>query len=1232
MRSTGWVVRLTRLVLAHRRNVSLALGASIVGMVISAVVPVVERTIIDSVVIAKTQPLLPWLLALIALGLIGFALSFVRRYAGGRLAFDVQHQLRNSIFEHLQRLDFARHDELATGQLVSRANSDVGLVQGLLSFTPLLIGNLVMLLFAVVVMLVVSPELALVEIASIPVLAFASLKLRKSVFPASWDAQQKEGEVAVVVEEAVTGVRVVKGFGMEAREQGKLSQRAEDLYRSRVRLIGLQSKLQALLGFIPMLTQAGVLGFGGYLALHHHLTIGSFLLFSSYVVQIGSPVRQLSTLISFSQQARAGAERIFDLLDSNPIVQESRSALPLKPSGGRIEFRHVNFGYSKDHRVLDDFSMTVNAGETVALVGLSGSGKSTLALLVPRFYDIASGQILIDGQEISSVTIDSLRSQVGVVFEESFLFSDTIRANIAYGRPDADFDSVKKAAAMAGADSFISEFENGYETVVGERGLTLSGGQRQRVALARALITNPSILLLDDATSAVDAVTEAEINEALSRFKQEKTVILIAHRRSSLALADRIVLVDKGRVIAEGSHDELLTASPLYRELFEGDEESLNENLAETAIKAPRWDVPAEEARQVSRPVTQRISMPRGGGGGGKGMMGMALTATPDLLAALEKLPPADDVHGVDLEDQARLRHRFSLRELIRPFRLGFIAGLLLVAADTGLTILGPVFTKTGIDSGVLAGSRVALILAFGGFLLAAIADLFVMWAENFITGRTAERLLLALRVRIFSHLQRLGLDFYESEMGGRIMTRMTTDVDALSNLLQTGLINALVSLLSFVGVAAALIVMSPKLTLYAFAVIPPLALATFWYQRSSSAAYSIARERIAEVNANLQEGLSGVRVTQAFRRQAKNSSDFSKISGSYRDARVNAQKLVAIYFPFILLLSDLASASILGAGAGLVQSHQIKVGVLIAFSLYMDQLFSPLQQLSQTFDQWQQARVSMYQISRLMEREISTPQPAVPVHLNSVRGDIIFESVHFRYPGSAKEALSGLSMVIHGGDTVALVGTTGAGKSTVVKLIERFYDPTSGRITIDGQDLRSLDLGEFRSKLGFVPQEPFLFTGTIAENIAYTHPDASREEIQESAKAVGAHDFISALPAGYGFFVAERGKALSAGQRQLIALARAHLANPSILLLDEATANLDLATEARVNAALGILSRGRTTIIVAHRLPTAARADRIFVIEDGSVVEAGSHTSLLEAEGVYASMWRSFEDVYGVA
>lgn len=1232
MNGDNWGLRLTRLVLVHRRNVVLALGASISGMIISAIVPIVERAIIDHVVIAGNAPLAPLLAALVGLGVLGFALSFVRRYAGGRLAFDVQHQLRNSIFEHLQRLDFARHDEMATGQLVSRANSDVGLVQGLLSFMPLLVGNLAMLVFAVVVMIVVSPEMALVELVSIPILAFASLKLRSSVFPASWDAQQKEGEVAVIVEEAVTGVRVVKGFGMEGRELGKLSSAAQSLYRSRVRLIRLQSKLQSLLSFIPSLTQVGVLGLGGYLALHHRLSIGSLLLFSSYVVQIGAPVRQLSMLVSFSQQARAGAERIFDLLDSNPVVQESKDSKSLDLKDGRIEFRHVNFGYLKDHLVLDDFSLTIDPGETVALVGLSGSGKSTIALLVPRFYDVSSGEVAIDGHDVKSLTIDSLRAQVGVVFEESFLFSDTVAANIAYGKPDATMEMVAEAARMSGAHEFISELTDGYDTVVGERGLTLSGGQRQRIALARALLTNPKILILDDATSAVDVVTESGINQALSRFKKRKTVILIAHRRSSLTLADRIVLVDRGRVVAEGSHESLISDSAVYRALFEGDQETLNESADSVLVPAVSQIASLKGSPETM--LAQRITapLPGGGGGGGRGIMGIPLSATPQLLAALEELPPAVDDHKVDIDYQAMPRNRFSLGELADPFRKGLVLGFLLVVLDTALSILGPIFTKTGIDSGVLTGSGAMVLLAFGAFFASAVADLFVMWGENYVTGRTAERLLLALRIRIFSHLQRLGMDFYESEMGGRIMTRMTTDVDALSNLLQTGLINALVSLLSFIGVAVALIVMSPKLTLYALLVVPPLGLATLWYQRVSSSAYSVARERIAQVNSNLQEGLSGVRVTQAFGRQRKNSSDFSAVSGSYRDARVQAQKFVAVYFPFIFLLSDLASATILGAGSGLVHSHAIKVGVLIAFSLYIDQLFSPLQQLSQTFDQWQQAKVSMTQISRLMEKNVSTPVPEFPIRLGNIQGRISFESVHFSYPGGSHEALCGVDFEISAGESVALVGTTGAGKSTVVKLIERFYDPISGRVSVDGVDLREIDLDLYRRSIGFVPQEPFLFTGTVAENISYTDPGADREKVEHSARAVGAHDFICELPGGYDFFVAERGRALSGGQRQLIALARAHLAQPAILLLDEATSDLDLVTEEKVNSALGTLSSGRTTIVVAHRLPTAARADRILVLENAELVESGSHDELMEGRGTYWRMWQSFGSISGAA
>ncbi len=434
--SGGWIRRLGPFIMAHKRNVAIAFGFSIAGQAVSALTPVIEKTIIDDVIVNPVKPLGPWLALLIIAGVFGFIAAYIRRFVGGRVSLDVQFDLRNAVYERLQRLDFASHDQMQTGQLVSRANSDVALLQGLLMFLPIVLGNVVMLILSLIIMFILSPPLTIVALLVVPALAFVTLRSRRTLFPASWDAQQHAGEVAGVVDETVTGVRVVKGFGQEQRELGHLADVGEDLYKSRVRMIRFQARFTPLMQLIPVLAQVAVLAFGGWLALNGHLSLGSFLAFSSYMVQLVAPVRMFSNLVAIGQQARAGAERILDLLDANPKIVEPEDATPLPAITGDVHFSNVRFGYTKTDPVLDGFELRVEPGDTVALVGASGSGKSTVALLLPRFYDVSDGSVTIDGIDVRDVTFDSLRRQVGVVFEESFLFSDTVRANIAYGRPD----------------------------------------------------------------------------------------------------------------------------------------------------------------------------------------------------------------------------------------------------------------------------------------------------------------------------------------------------------------------------------------------------------------------------------------------------------------------------------------------------------------------------------------------------------------------------------------------------------------------------------------------------------------------------------------------------------------------------------------------------------------------------------------------------------------------------
>ncbi|HST49391.1 ABC transporter ATP-binding protein [Jatrophihabitans sp.] len=1236
--SPSWLRRLIGYCLRHRGDLFGSFGAALGGALVSVSVPLVIKHVVDIV----SQPgqsrpsVAPWVWLLVLAAVLQYGLTFARRFCAGRLSLDVQYDLRADVFSSLQRLDGAAQDALQTGQVVSRSISDVGLVQGLLSFLPILSGNALLFVISLVAMVVLSPLLTLVVLAVVPALWFVAKLSSRDLFPANWSAQLQAGELVGQVEAAVTGVRVVKGFGQEHREVEQLSRQARTLFAERLRVVRLQAKYASSLTAIPALGQVGVLLVGGWLALHGRITLGTFLAFSTYLGQLVGPVRAVTAMLTIGQQARAGVERVLEVIDSSPEVLDPADPQQLPDGPLGLAFDGVQFGYTRSDPVLAGLDLTVRPGETVAIVGGAGSGKSTLAMLVPRFYDVHAGSLSVGGVDVRQLRLADLRSAIGMVFEDSFLFSDTIAANIAYGRPDADFDRIVAAASAAEAADFIAELPQGYDTVVGERGLTLSGGQRQRIALARALLADPRIMLLDDATSAVDPRVEAEILATLRQLIQGRTTVLIAHRRSTLALADRIAVLDAGRVVDVGTFAELMERCPLFRLLLAGpgeDAEGIDAGELSSAapvssevvdgVSTALWQPVAAEPGAAPASL-RRVTEASGRMMGGRGLF-EAVPPSEDLLAKVAALPPATDVPEVDEAAVRAPEPHFSLRGLLAPVRLAFALGIGLVGLDAVLQLLLPSLIRTAVDRGVLE-HRATVLYTVSAVAVGLLAlDWLVSAAGTRLTGRTGERLLYTLRVKAFAHLQRLSLDYYERELGGRIMTRMTTDVDALSNFLQTSLASALISVLTLVGVLVALLLLDAQLALVLVAALPILLAATLVFRRLSVPAYVEARERVSTVNAQFQENVAGVRVAQVFRREQRNAQVFLGAARDYRDSRLRAQIYISTYFPFVQLLADLSGAAVLAFGAHRLAHGSLSAGSLIAFFLYLDAFFGPVQQLSQVFDGYQQASVGLSRLKELLGTPTGTPEPAEPRPVPALRGEITLTGVEFHYPGTTRPAVSGIELRIPAGQSVALVGQTGAGKSTLVKLIARFYDPTAGTVAVDGADLRELDLGGYRQRLGIVPQEAYLSPGTVRDAIAYGRPDATDAEVERAARAVGAHQMVAALSGGYLHQVGERGRNLSAGQRQLIALARAELVDPDILLLDEATAALDLASEAQVTEATQRLSRHRTTVTVAHRLTTAARADRIVVLADGRIVEDGSHQQLLADGGSYAELWRTY-------
>ena len=568
--SKGWFRRLLPVIRARRATFIMVLVTGLSGLALQVSVPMVLREAVDMAVDQRGGGLEGHVLILVVMAAASFGLRFTYRYLLFGTACRIETDLRSQIYDHLTRLSFSYYDHMPAGEVISRANSDIRSIQLLLAFGPLAGLSAISFLMAFAFMLSIHVPLALVTVSTMPLVYVLGQRLRDQVFPLSWVTQGRMAEVAMVVDENINGTRVVKSFAAESDQIALLSMVADRLRWSATALIEARARFNPLIEALPRLGMALVLLYGGHLVINGEIGVGSLLAFSAYVTMISVPFRMFGFVLLQAQRAAASALRIYEILDEEPAIVDRPGARPISDPRGRVEFRNVTFRYPgadnpESPAVLDGFNLIVESGETVAIVGRTGCGKSTVARLLPRFYDVDVGAVLIDGTDVRDVSLASLRSHVNQVPDEAFLFSNTLHDNIAFGRPDAPHHEVLAAARVARADGFIGNLDNGFDEVVGERGYTLSGGQRQRISIARTVLANPAILILDDATSAVDVRTEEGIHQGLGDLLEGRTTIVIAHRLSTISLADRVVLMEGGRIVADGAHAHLLATEHRYR-------------------------------------------------------------------------------------------------------------------------------------------------------------------------------------------------------------------------------------------------------------------------------------------------------------------------------------------------------------------------------------------------------------------------------------------------------------------------------------------------------------------------------------------------------------------------------------------------------------------------------------------------------------------------------------------